>query len=153
MSTYYNTNRPSPQYSVGDLVLLSTTNLALPSVLTRKLAPKYIGPFKILQVINPTAYKLDLPAQFAKIHPVFHTSLLKAFHGVSREQRPPVFQDASTSEYEVEQLLAHRTVRNQTQYLIQWKGYPSWDNTWEPESNLTHCQDLLQEYRTRFMGT
>ena len=36
-----------PVYQVGDLVYLSTANLNLPKRRTRKLAPKYIGPFAI----------------------------------------------------------------------------------------------------------
>jgi hypothetical protein len=42
-----------------------------------KLAPRYVGPFKILNVCGPVAYKIDLPSQLAAIHNVFHVSQLK----------------------------------------------------------------------------
>jgi hypothetical protein len=41
-----------------------------------KLAPRFIGPVKILQRIRLVAYKVDLPPQLAKVHNVFHVSLL-----------------------------------------------------------------------------
>jgi hypothetical protein len=42
-----------------------------------KLAPRYVGPFKILKVCGPVAYKIRLPSQLAAIHDVFHISELK----------------------------------------------------------------------------
>ena len=42
-----------------------------------KLTPRFIGPFKILQRVGPIAYKVDLPPQLAKVHDVFHVSLLR----------------------------------------------------------------------------
>lgn len=31
-------------------------------------------------------------------------------------------------------------------YKIRWKGFDESEDTWEPEENLTHCYDLLEEY-------
>jgi hypothetical protein len=39
-----------------------------------KLSPRYIGPFQILQRVGEVAYRLDLPAQLADVHDVFHIS-------------------------------------------------------------------------------
>lgn len=39
------------------------------------------------------------------------------------------------------------------EYLVKWKGYPVTQSTWEPESNLTHCGDMLEDYkRTHELG-
>ena len=39
-----------------------------------KLAPRYIGPFQILQRRGEVAYQLELPPQLADVHNVFHVS-------------------------------------------------------------------------------
>jgi len=42
-----------------------------------KLAPRYIRPFEIGNMIGSIAYKLVLPPHLAKIYDVFHVSLLR----------------------------------------------------------------------------
>jgi hypothetical protein len=43
----------------------------------RKLAPRYIGPFPILEKCGFVAYKLDLPPSLPGVHNIFHVSQLK----------------------------------------------------------------------------
>jgi hypothetical protein len=47
-----------------------------------KLGPLFYGPFKIIEQVGDIAYKLELPAG-AKLHNVFHVSLLKPYHGTT----------------------------------------------------------------------
>ncbi|GJV42527.1 putative reverse transcriptase domain-containing protein [Tanacetum coccineum] len=42
-----------------------------------KLAPRYVGPFKILERISPVAYRLRLPEEFSSVHDTFYVSNLK----------------------------------------------------------------------------
>jgi hypothetical protein len=42
-----------------------------------KLAPRYIGPFMILEQRGEVAYQLELPPQLADVHDVFHVSQLR----------------------------------------------------------------------------
>ncbi|KAD4385863.1 hypothetical protein E3N88_26032 [Mikania micrantha] len=41
------------------------------------LAPRYVGPFKILERIGKVAYKLELPPELSNVHPTFHVSNLR----------------------------------------------------------------------------
>ncbi|GKA34046.1 reverse transcriptase domain-containing protein [Tanacetum coccineum] len=42
-----------------------------------KLAPRYVGPFEILENIGPVAYRLRLPKELSSVHDTFHVSNLK----------------------------------------------------------------------------
>ena len=64
----------------------------LPGHLTRKLAAKWIGPYPVLQVINPVAVRLQLPANL-RLHPVIHISQLKPHEGPEVQPERPVFED------------------------------------------------------------
>jgi hypothetical protein len=44
-----------------------------------RLAPRYIGPFPMLEKWGTVAYKLDLPPSLAEVHNIFHVSQLKKF--------------------------------------------------------------------------
>ena len=143
---------PTTKWSEGQQVWLKAKNISL-TYGSSKLAPQCHGPFKILRVISPVAYELELPKHW-KIHPVFHASLLTPYvetmvHGSNFLRPPPDIIDGQ-EEYEVEQILSHRTFgcQKQLQYLVKWKGYPSSDNSWELAENL-HANELIQEYRQR----
>jgi hypothetical protein len=51
-----------------------------------KLAPRYVGPFKIIDHKGELAYQLELPPQLSEVHDVFHVSQLKKCLRVSEEQ-------------------------------------------------------------------
>jgi hypothetical protein len=64
---------------VGDKVMLSTKNINIKAG-TKKLLPRWIGPFKVIDRISGSnSFRLELPANMSRVHPVFHASLLKPF--------------------------------------------------------------------------
>ena len=74
------------RYSVGDRVLLSTKHLALKGV-SGKLKPRYVGPFRVVQLVRDNAVKLELPVSMG-VHPVFNISLVKLYLGSQLQPAP-----------------------------------------------------------------
>jgi hypothetical protein len=68
-------------------VLLSTRNLKFK---VGKLIPKFIGPFKILEYIGESAYKLELLSLYDRLYPTFYISLLKEYMS-KRGQEPYLY--------------------------------------------------------------
>ncbi|KAJ9518110.1 hypothetical protein QJQ45_010026 [Haematococcus lacustris] len=137
------------EFEVGAQVLLSTRNLRIKTGKVRKFVPRYVGPFVVEAKINANAYRLTLPANMSRLHPVFHVSLLKKYSGSDVGiMPPPVEWMDETPVYYVERLLDHRYVRagKAGEFLVQWEGYDASFNTWEPRANLTGCDKLLAEY-------
>ncbi|XP_073439022.1 uncharacterized protein [Dendrobates tinctorius] len=133
------TRRPAPVYRVGDTVWLSTKNLRVRAP-TVKLGQKFVGPYKIVALVNSVAVRLKLPPAW-KVHPVFHVSLLKpvvpnSFPGRTSSPPAPVLVDGH-EQYVVEKILDSRIFRRKLQYLVKWQGYSVKENSWEPLP--THC--------------
>ena len=136
-------------WKVGDKVWLEATHLRL-HYLSRKLAPKCMGPFEITRVLSPLTYQLKLPCTW-KIHDVFHASLLLPYrsteaYGSPFLEPPPDVID-NEEEYEVKTILSHKGPKSHQKYLTSWKGYSAAENTWEPESNLHHSALILSAYK------
>nr|GEW87868.1 hypothetical protein [Tanacetum cinerariifolium] len=71
--------RKSLEFEEGDQVMLKVSPWKGVIRLGKKgkLAPRYVGPFEILERIGPVAYQLRLPEEFSEVHDTFHVSNLK----------------------------------------------------------------------------
>uniref|UniRef100_A0A2N9IS51 Reverse transcriptase n=1 Tax=Fagus sylvatica TaxID=28930 RepID=A0A2N9IS51_FAGSY len=132
-------NRTEREFLVGDWVYLRLQPFKQRSMHQKmgKLAPKFYGPYQILEKVGAVAYKLDLPND-ALIHPVFHVSCLKAKLGQSilpLNKLPPVNSLGHITPEPVQILQQrHITTRRQqkgTEVLVQWEGASKADATWE----------------------
>jgi hypothetical protein len=149
MKRFYDRHRAkTPEYEVGQKVLLDNSNLALDRP-TRKLAERRSGPFKIIERIGTHAYRLELPLSWKSVHPVFHVSLLNPYHEDPENPNftnPPPDIIEGEPEYEVEAILGSKFVRNKLQFLVKWKNYPDSENSWEHEVNVENAKDALADF-------
>jgi hypothetical protein len=107
-------------FKIGNRVWLERTNLNLPYI-TKKLAPRRYGPFKVVTKISDVTYRLELPPTW-KIHDSFHASLLTPYketekHGPNFLEPPSDIIDGEP-EWEVKKIMGHWLYQNQKQYLI-----------------------------------
>ncbi|GMF66082.1 unnamed protein product [Phytophthora lilii] len=68
-------------FTIGEQVLLSTDgirNSAVTNLGANKLAPRFIGPFKVMKVLGD-AYTLDIPTTL-RLHPTFYVGRLKKYY-------------------------------------------------------------------------
>jgi hypothetical protein len=56
-------------------------------------------------------------------------------------------EEEAEDEYVVEAICGSRTRNGVRQFEIKWEGFPSSDNTWEPEENLSHSADKLVDFK------
>lgn len=147
--------RQDHDFKIGDQVLLNAENVTVAAdqnQSSRKLRPRFIGPYTIIEQYSPVSFRLELPPAM-KIHDVFHVDRFRHYHpsperlGPRALPRPPPDIIAGEEEFEAETILDYKKQRRQHKFLVLWKGYPREDATWEPQNNLTHCAKLLQEYK------
>ncbi|GJZ29520.1 putative reverse transcriptase domain-containing protein [Tanacetum coccineum] len=77
--SYADKRRKPLEFKVGDRVLLKVSPWkgVVRFGKKGKLAPRYVGPFEIVECVGPVAYRLKLPQELSCVHDTFHVSNLK----------------------------------------------------------------------------
>ena len=107
------------------------------------MAPRYIGPFRILAKRGQVAYQLELPPHLSRVHDVFHVSQLRrCFKDPIREvdhETLDLQDDLSYREYPIRILDSAERVtrRKKIKFLkVQWSHHSEKEATWEREDRL-----------------
>jgi hypothetical protein len=131
-------------FEIGDFVYLKVSPMRGTHrfKVKGKLAPRYVGPFKIVDR-REVAYQLELPSQLSDVHDVFHMSQLKKCLRVPEEQLPmeelDLGGDLTYSERPVKILeTAEQVTRNMVIKMckVQWSHHTEDEATWEHEEEL-----------------
>ncbi len=139
----------APRYVCGQKVWLSTRNLPIQES-SRKLMPRFIGPFSIVKVLSPVAIKLKLSRQLRRVHPVFHVSCVKpVIRAPLRPSLPPPPIDEVASVYRVRKLLDVRPRGRGHQFLVDWEGYGPEERRWIPARDVLDRSLIEDFYRSR----
>ena len=117
-----------------------------------KLAPRYIGPFEILERVDTVAYRLALPPSLSGVHEVFHVFMLRKYTPdpalIVDWEEITVDTDETFKEGLVlildswDHILRHKTVRL-VKVLWQHRGVE--EATWEREDTMRATYHFLFE--------
>ena len=108
-----------------------------------KLAPRYIGPFEILERIGMVAYRLDLPPNMSQVHSVFHVSMLRKYildpvH-LLQPQRVELNEDL-TFEEELVAIMDYKVHQLHSKAIpivkVMWRNNNLKVHTWEIEDQM-----------------
>ena len=113
-----------------------------------KLAPRYIGPFKILSCRGEVSYPLELPTDLSQLHDVIHVSLPRKYLQVPDKNLPYKEVDAKTIDLNHDLTYRERPIRILDQqvrvtrklklkfFKVQWTNHSEEEAIWEQESYL-----------------
>jgi hypothetical protein len=143
--SYADQRRKPLQFQVGDFVYLrvSPTKGVQRFGIKGNLTLRYVGPFEILKICGPVAYKIHLPSQLAAIHDVFHISQLKKCIKVPTEivetRAIEIEPNLSYTEQPIQILDTKERITTRKKikiYKILWDHHTEEEATWETESYL-----------------
>jgi hypothetical protein len=143
--SYADNRRRELRFQISDFVYLKVSPMrGLRCFKIRgKLAPRYIGPFKILEQRGEVAYQLELPPQLSDVHDVFHVSHLRKCLRVPEEHMPleelTVGEDLTYQEYPMKILDTSKKVTRNNRYKmckVQWSNHTEEEVTWAKEDQL-----------------
>nr|CAD39354.2 OSJNBa0059H15.5 [Oryza sativa Japonica Group] len=143
--SYADNRRRELAFETGDYVYLRVTPLrGVHRFQTKgKLAPRFVGPYRILERRGEVAYQLELPSNMLGIHNVFHVSQLKKCLRVPEEQASPdhieIQEDLTYVEKPTRVLkTSERRTRNKVIRFckVQWSHHSEEEATWEREDEL-----------------
>jgi hypothetical protein len=148
-------SRREMQFDVGQWVWLrlqQRTTVGITTASPSKLGPKFYGPYQVVQRIGEVSYKLKLTAR-AKIHDVFHVSLLKKFEGAPPDDEVPLPNILHGKVLpEPANILKARLNRGVWELLVQWVDRPASDASCEQIENFKVNYPHVQLADELFVG-
>lgn len=149
MKASYDKHHRDKTFNIGDLVWLSSKNIALQGF--SKFLPKYLGPFAVTKAYGTHAYKLALPSGWS-IHDVFHISLLKAYKSREGFQGQLPHVPILLTNYVVDRIIDHDIIKRGRRtiiyYKLRYKDLDADSDTWEDEKRLMkHYPELISQYK------
>jgi hypothetical protein len=149
----YADKRRDLSFEVGDFVYLKVS----PMRGTRrfkvkgKLAPRYVGPIKIVDHRGEVTYQLELPPPLSDVHDVFHVSQLRKCLRVPEEQLPmeklDLGGDRTYSERPVKIL---DTIERVTHNKVIKMCKVQWSHHTKDEATCEHEEEIRADYPELF---
>jgi len=142
--SYADKRRKPLEFAVGEHVFLRVTPTKGigRAIKSKKLTPKFVGPYQILKRVGPVAYEVALPPQLANLHNVFHVSQLKKYVSdpshILAEDEVQVKENLSFEAQPiriVDQQIKQLRGKAISMVKVLWDARVG-DSTWELEENI-----------------
>ncbi|KNZ73205.1 hypothetical protein J132_00594 [Termitomyces sp. J132] len=139
-------------FQQGEFAYMSIKNMNFPKGTTRKMIPKFVGPYLLLKDYGNSSFKVQIPTHklCCGIHNVYHASLLRTHHPNDNRWFPDRLYSQVVAETEPEhetqwaadKIISHASSKNDLIFEVLWI---TGDRTWLPH-NQVHDLNLLQPY-------
>jgi hypothetical protein len=151
--SYADNRQRDLEFQVGDHVYLNVSPLrgTVRFQVKGKLAPRYVGPYRICQRIGKLAYKVELPEELTGVHSVFHVSqLCKCLQLPEQEVHTNALDIQDTLEYKEHPIwILDRDEETRSTVIpmckVQWSNHTEREATWEKEPELRMLYPYLFE--------
>ena len=154
VKSYNKGRKPVPELKQGDRMLVNPHALEWVKSMGegKKLTQRWIGPFEVIQRVNPNVYCLQMSNLYPGL-PVFNYQHLKKY-----VEAPPEYGERAAlpetrtgkpaeDEYEVEKIIAERRSKKGLDYLVRWVGYSPLYDTWEPKRALRNAPEVVSRWQ------
>jgi hypothetical protein len=151
--SYADKRRRDLWFEIGDFVYLKVSPMRGNHRfrVKGKLAPRHVGPFKIIDCKGEMAYQLELPPQLSEVHDVFHVSQLKKCLWVPEEQLPTEYLDVGRElTYSERPIKILDTAEQVTHSKIIKTCKVQWSHHTEDEAMWQHEEELRAYYTELF---
>ena len=104
-----------------------------------------------MERIGNQAYRLALPNSYSRLHDVFPIQLLERYRRRKDDDSlmtMPELEDPQ-DEWEVEEVLEKRKIKDTIHYLVKWTGWPSEYNSYEPVNHLENAPQAITAYENK----
>ena len=150
------------KYKVGDSVLLSTKNITLKGV-SKKLAPRYVGPFKVVNLLGHNAVKIETTGRFKSLVPIINVEYLRPYNERTENVGPPpshlsvkpIAVEPAGDWYQISDIQNHRGEPGpRQQCLVRWEGFDASHDSWVRRDQITAAalisyEKFLMDYAER----
>ncbi|MBW0592861.1 hypothetical protein O181_132576 [Austropuccinia psidii MF-1] len=154
MWSYLKGSHATPDFKVGDLVFVSTTNFNKIKG-CEKLKDSFAGPFVIKALHGENSVEVELSEELSNKHPKFPVSLIKPYKSSDAEKFPlrnkvpqviPPIESSFSKK--ITKVLKGRKLRTNKvrEYLVRYSD-PTCEDEWLAEKDIPEATKLLRRFR------
>ena len=150
---------PPDSIQVGNQVMVRADHFSTTRP-SKKLSERLLGPYMVTEQVGTLSYRIKLPREYSRVHPVFHVSQLEYVPPNTITNRvqpppPPVHLDDDGAHFEIEIILDSKYDKRfkscPLRYKVSWFGFQNTEEStsWVGANDLD-AQEYIDEFHSRY---